>query len=172
VRSPDGRELAAPLRENHRVKNSHLIDSQDEGATWSVPRELPVTLTGDRHTCKYAPDGRLVIVFRGIYPMGGAIPQTNGDCVAWVGSYEDLVKGRPGQYLIRLLDNKKGTDTTYPGVEVLPDGTFVVTTYGHWDEGEAPYIMSTRFTMAELDAMAKVAPRIALSEDGMRVAAE
>lgn len=170
VRSPDGDELAVPLRENKRAKNSHLIVSRDEGKTWSEPRELPITLTGDRHTCKYAPDGRLLIVFRGRYANGNALPQTDGDCAAWVGTYEDLVNGRSGQYVLRLLDNKKGHDTTYPGVELLPDGTFVVTTYGHWEEGEQPYIMSTRFTMEELDAMAKDAPAIKLSEDGMKVA--
>lgn len=170
VRSPDGKQLAVPLRENNRVRNSHLMVSDDEGKSWTKPRELPVTLTGDRHTCKYAPDGRLLIVFRGRYAKGNAIPQTDGDCVAWVGTYEDLVEGRPGQYLLRLLDNKKGHDTTYPGVELLPDGTFVVTTYGHWDQGEQPYIRSTRFTMRELDNRAESAPRITLTADAMRVA--
>ena len=84
--------------------------------------------------------------------LNGKIFAYNDDKKAYIkdpkaGPYEDLVKGRPGQYLLRLLDNKKGHDTTYPGVEVLPDarGTFVVTTYGHWEKGEAPYIMSTRF---------------------------
>ncbi|MFP6876232.1 MAG: sialidase family protein [Roseibacillus sp.] len=167
VRSPDGKQLAVLLRENARAKNSHIMFSNDEGKTWSAPRELPVTLTGDRHTCRYAPDGRLVIVFRGRYAKGNVLPNTDGDCTGWVGTYEDLVKGRPGQYLLRLLDNKKGHDTTYPGVEVLPDGigSFVVTTYGHWEEGEAPYIVSTRFYMKELDALAKEGKVLTLSED-------
>jgi len=52
------------------------------------------------------------------------------------------------------MDNKQKWDCAYPGVEVLPDGTFVVTTYGHWTEGESPYIVSVRFTLAELDALA------------------
>ncbi len=68
IRSPDGKRLAVLLRENSRKKNSHLIVSDDEGATWSAPRELPVTLTGDRHTGRYGPDGRLLISFRGITP--------------------------------------------------------------------------------------------------------
>jgi hypothetical protein len=42
-------------------------------------------------------------------------------------------------------------DCAYPGVEVLPDGTFVATSYGHWAEGEAPFVVSVRFTLAELD---------------------
>jgi len=51
------------------------------------------------------------------------------------------------------MDNKKGQDTTYPGVEVLPDGTFVTTTYGRWIEGEEAYVVSVRFKLGELDAM-------------------
>lgn len=171
VRSPDGSQIAMLLRENARRRNSHIMFSSDEGRTWSKPRELPVTLTGDRHTCRYAPDGRLVIVFRGRYANGNAIAPTDGDCTAWVGRYEDLVKGRPGQYVLRLLDNKKGHDTTYPGVEVLPDGigSFIVTTYGHWTEGEAPYILSTRFFTEELDHLAAQGRKIKLSDDSMRV---
>ena len=42
-----------------------------------------------------------------------------------------------------------------PGVETLPDGTFVVTTYGHWAQGEPAYILSVRFKLEELDALAK-----------------
>ena len=171
VRSPDGRQIAMLLRENSRRRNSHIMFSNDEGKTWSKPRELPVTLTGDRHTCRYAPDGRLVIVFRGRYARGNAIPPVDGDCTAWVGRYEDLVEGRPGQYVLRLLDNKKGHDTTYPGVEVLPDeiGSFIVTTYGHWTEGESPYIVNTRFFVEELDSLAEQGTRIRLSEDFMKV---
>jgi hypothetical protein len=44
-------------------------------------------------------------------------------------------------------------DCAYPGVEVLPDGTFVATTYGHWTPGESPYIVSVRLGLAELDAL-------------------
>ena len=79
---------------------------------------------------------------------------TQGDWVAWVGVYEDLALGREGQYQVRLKDNHVGADFAYPGVEVLPDGTFVVTTYGHWAPGEAPYILSVRLKLQELDAMA------------------
>ena len=64
---------------------------------------------------------------------------TKGDWVAWVGTYDDIVAGREGQYRVRLMDNTKGADCAYPGVEVLPDGTFVLTTYGHWTQGEQPY---------------------------------
>ncbi len=148
VRSPDGAQLAMLMRENSRKFNSFVSFSNDEGATWSVPRELPGSLTGDRHVGRYAPDGRLVFVFRDT----ALVTQTYGDFVAWAGTYEDLVYGRGGEYRVRLLDNTKGADCGYPGLELLPDGTFVATTYGHWAKGEEPYVMSVRFRLDELDA--------------------
>lgn len=151
VRSPDGKQIAVLLRENRRLRNSFVIFSNDEGQTWSEPRELPAALTGDRHTAKYAPDGRLFISFRDTTLDS----PTKGDWVAWVGTYDDIVNGREGQYRVRLMDNTKGADCAYPGVELLPDGTLVTTTYGHWTKDEAPYIMSVRLKLEELDALAK-----------------
>lgn len=157
IRSPDGKTMAVLLRENARKKNSHVIFSSDEGKSWTEPREVPITLTGDRHTGKYGPDGRLFISFRRITPKS-AQPKSEfeGDWVGWVGTWEDIEKGRPGEYVVRLKDNTKGADTAYPGVEVLPDGTIVTTTYGHWVSGEEPYILSVRLKLAELDAMSGV----------------
>jgi len=156
IRSPDGKTLAVLLRENARGKNSHVIFSMDEGKTWSDPRELPLALTGDRHTGKYAPDGRLFISFRCRSPKQSVADRPyEGDWVGWVGTWDDLVNGRDGQYFVRLKDNTKSYDTTYPGVEVLQDGTFVTTTYGHWSEGEEPYILSVRFKLEELDQLAQ-----------------
>lgn len=150
-RSPDGSKIAVLLRENRRVRNSHVIFSRDEGRTWSAPRELPAALTGDRHTGRYAPDGRLFISFRDMTLESA----TRGDWVAWVGRFEDIEAGRQGQYRVRLMDNHQGNDCAYPGVEVLPDGTFVATTYGHWTAGQPPYIVSVRLKLAELDRMAR-----------------
>ena len=149
VRSPDGKQLACLLRENSRKFNSFVIFSDDEGKTWTQPRQLPASLTGDRHVGKYAPDGRLFITFRDTTRKS----PTPGDWVGWVGTYEDIQKGREGQYRVRIMDNTKGRDCTYPGLELLPDGTFVTTTYGHWTKGAAPYIMSVRFKLEELDAL-------------------
>lgn len=155
IRSPDGKTLAVLLRENRRQKRSHIIFSHDEGATWTEPREVPLSLTGDRHTAVYAPDGRLWISFRCISPTSERSKRPfEGDWCAWVGTWEDLVGNHPGQYFVRLKDNTKNYDTAYPGVERLPDGTIVTTTYGHWSEGEEPYIMSVRLRLDELDAMA------------------
>jgi hypothetical protein len=67
------------------------------------------------------------------------------------------------------MDNKKGHDTTYPGVEILPDGTFVTVTYGHWTQGESPYIMCVRFTLEELDGKVKKSSKVTLSDDWKKV---
>lgn len=151
LRSPDGKQIAVLLRENSRKYNSFVIFSNDEGLTWTDPKELPAALTGDRHVAKYTPDGRLFISFRDTTHVS----PTKGDWVAWVGKYDDIVNGTEGQYRVRIMDNTKGADCTYPGVEVLPDGTIVTTTYGHWTEGEPAYVVSVRFTLAELDAKLK-----------------
>ena len=150
IRSPDGKQLAVLLRENSRRANSHIIFSDDEGSTWTDPKPLPNELTGDRHVLKYTPDGRILAVFRDVPPEGKQSP-TSGDWVGWVGTWQDLLKGRKGEYRIRFKDNMHDWDCCYPGVELLPDGTFVVTTYGHWEKDEQPFIMSVRFTMDELD---------------------
>ncbi len=155
VRSPDGSQLAMLLRENSRKYNSFVTFSNDEGETWADPVELPASLTGDRHVGRYAPDGRLIFVFRDTTHVS----PTKGDFVAWVGTYEDIVRGREGQYRVRLLDNKKDGDCGYPGLELLPDGTFIATTYGHWIEGEEPFIVSVRFTLEELDKRALLLPK-------------
>ena len=67
---------------------------------------------------------------------------------------QDLIQGNSGQYFFRLKDNTKNYDTSYPGVEVLPNGTFITTTYGHWIEGQSPYILSSRFKLQDLDELA------------------
>jgi len=155
IRSPDGNQLACLMRENSRKFNSMVIFSDDEGKTWSKPVELPGSLTGDRHQGVYAPDGRLFISFRDTTH----ISPTKGDWVGWVGTYEDIVKGREGQYRVRLMDNHRGADCAYPALEIMPDGTIVATTYGHWTEGESPYIVSVRFKLEEIDARAKMPPQ-------------
>jgi hypothetical protein len=176
IRSPDGKTLAVLLRENSRRANSQIIFSSDEGATWSAPRPLPNELNGDRHVLRYAPDGRILAVFRDISPLAsrpgldsiaaargeinlsevaaatGLGSPTEGDWAGWVGTWDDILKGGSGQYRIRFKDNIHGWDCCSPGVELLPDGTFVVTTYGHWEKGSQPYIISVRVRLDELDA--------------------
>lgn len=161
IRSPDGKQIAVLLRENKRVKNSYIIFSDDEGKTWTTPRELPLALTGDRHTGKYTSDGRLFISFRTISPKQKQADRPfEKSWGGWVGTYDDLVKGTEGQYVVRLKKNYPSEggwdyDTAYPGVEVLPDGTIVTTTYGHWEAGKKPYIVSVRFTLDQLEELAR-----------------
>lgn len=154
VASPDGGTLALLLRENRRVKNSHVMFSRDGAATWSEPRELPDALRGDRHIAAYASDGRLVVTFR---CMAAGDPWRGG-WVAWVGTWDDLAPGGAGSpgptYLVRLKDNLSDWDCGYAGLEPLPDGTLVATTYGTWSEGEKPFILCVRFTLGELDRLA------------------
>jgi hypothetical protein len=72
--------------------------------------------------------------------------------VGWVGTYADIKHGCPGQYALRLLPRLG--DTGYPGLHQLADGTLVATTYGVLATGEKPSIVSLRFTMSEVDALA------------------
>ncbi|MCR9247723.1 MAG: GDSL-type esterase/lipase family protein [bacterium] len=150
IRSPDGNRIAMLLRENSRKFPSQICFSDDEANRWSPMRPMPITIGGDRHVGAYAPDGRLLISFR---DMAKGSP-TRGDWVAWVGTFADLITGSEGQYRVRLSRNWRGTDCAYPGVEVLADGTFVVTTYGHWEPGQRPFIRSVRVRLEELDALA------------------
>ncbi len=155
IRSPDGSQIAMLLRENGRKYNSGIVFSNDEGESWSAPREVHASLTGDRHQCLYAPDGRIVVTFRDMAEFS----PTKGDFVAWVGTYKDLLEGNEGQYRIRLLDNKDSWDCGYPGFEVFPDGTFYAVTYGIWDKGDLNYIKSTTFKLEEIDKKAKEIPK-------------
>jgi len=96
VRSPDGKQLLLLIREQNREMNSLMAVSDDEGKTWSDPRELPLALTGDRHRPCYAPDGRLVIAFRPVPPGRSKDLSYYSEhyFTAWVGRYEDIVEGR------------------------------------------------------------------------------
>ncbi|HTO03601.1 MAG TPA: exo-alpha-sialidase, partial [Opitutus sp.] len=75
--------------------------------------------------------------------------------VAWVGRYDDIRNGRPGQYRIKLLESHAGADCGYPGVELLPDNTIVSTTYIKYRPGTAKHsVVSVRFKLDETDALA------------------
>ncbi len=149
------KQLLVLCRENQRKYNSILFVSNDEGETWSEGVELPAALTGDRHNGVQLPDGRWVLAFRDTTRES----PTRGDFVAWVGTYDDIVNLREGQYRVRLLNGVKKFDLGYPGVELLPDGTIVATTYAVLAPGEKNSVVSVRFKVEELDAMAEKLPK-------------
>ncbi len=152
VRSPNGKQLLCLIRENVRTEPAHFITSEDEGKTWSEVKALPPGLHGDRHKAVYAPDGRLIVCFRDT----GRDSPTKNHFVAWVGRYQDIVSGKGGEYKIKLLHSHKSSDCGYPGLELLPDGTFVATTYVKYRPGaEQNSVVSTRFTLAETDQAQK-----------------
>ena len=150
VRSPDGGQILCLFRENLRRGHSLMKTSDDEGSTWSDLRETPWGLTGDRHKARYAADGRLVVVFRDMAPESPSL----GSFVGWVGTYDDIVAGRPGQYRLKLLHQHgpRQHDCGYPGLELLPDGTLVATTYVKYRPGpEQNSVVSVRFRLEDLD---------------------
>ena len=158
LRSPDGESLVLIMRENRHRGRSMMCFSHDEGKAWSKPVDTPWALTGDRHEGVLLPDGRYVIAFR-----DQAVGSTSrGQFTAWVGTWEDLVKGRPGQYRIHLLHHHglpgkwpgSPIDTGYSGVELFPDGTIACTTYTrHFDDDRQSSVVMTRFKIEETDKM-------------------
>ena len=151
-RSPDGSELCCLMRENTHKGKSLMMFSKDEGETWSKPVDTPWGLTGDRHMGVQLPDGRMIVAFRDV-AIGSP---TLSHFVAWVGTYDDIKNNKPGAYRIKLLHSHAGRDCGYPGVELLPDGTIVATTYIKYEDGPRKHsVVSTRFNMAEVDALLK-----------------
>ena len=124
--------------------------SHDNGETFTEPREIPLSLTGDRHTCRRLKDGRIAITFRDKREDFG----TQGDWILWIGTDEDLKNGGEGQYRFRLKYNHVNAggwkcDCAYPGFHVLDDGTMLLITYGHWEADTPAYIIALRFNLEE-----------------------
>jgi photosystem II stability/assembly factor-like uncharacterized protein len=80
LRSPNGKQIAMLLRENSRKFNSFVTFSDDEGQSWSTPREVPTDLTGDRHVAIYTKNKKLFITFRETVEAASARPP--GACSA------------------------------------------------------------------------------------------
>lgn len=153
-RSPDGDELCCLLRENTHKGRSLMMFSSDEGENWSTPVDTSWGLTGDRHMGVQLDDGRWIFAFRD-QAIGS---ETRGHFVAWVGTYDELKSGKPDGYRIKLLHShaKRTGDCGYPGVELLPDGTIVATTYVDYEPEPAKHsVVSTRFKISETDALIK-----------------
>lgn len=145
-----GDELCLIARCNKKTCTSLLFFSNDEGKTWSRPKEAPFALNGERHKAEYTDDGRLFITFRSIErdrkrvkqmrKLGGELKWYSEGWIAWVGTYDDLKNGTEGQYRIKIahtyLDHQNepsivaNSDTGYCGNVVLNDGTIVTSSYG------------------------------------------
>ena len=152
--SPDGTELCCLMRENTHKERSLVMFSRDEGVTWSTPVNTSWGLTGDRHAGVFTQDGRMVIAFRD----QALNSPTLGHFVAWVGTYDDIKNGRPGQYRVKLLHSHatRVSDCGYPGMELLPDGTIVATTYVKYAPGREKHsVVSVRLDLKAADALVK-----------------
>jgi hypothetical protein len=158
IRSDKGQgdELCLISRSNTKKCNSLISFSQDEGKTWSEPKEVPDILNGERHKAEYTSDGRLIVTFRSIErnkeklsqysDIIGSEPYYSEGLTAWVGTYDDLKKGTDGQYRIKLahtylsFQNEPhtvaGKDTGYCGNVVLADDTVVISSYGKFSPNE------------------------------------
>lgn len=134
IPSPQGDELACIMRSNQPGRRSMIAFSQDAGASWAVPIELPEELHGDRHVARYLTDGRIIAAFRRVSTRSFDF---------WIGSWEDLKAQRPGELTGTFL-RQQGTatkpanaDIGYPGLEVLADGSVLAITYAHYRESDA-----------------------------------
>ena len=183
IRSENGRgdELCLIARSQSKKVNSMVAFSNDEGKTWSEPKEAPAALNGERHKAEYTSDGRLLITFRSIERGDKAqfyaksIDRRRGwiseGLIAWVGSYEDLKNGTEGDYRIKLAhiyfeDQNKpeyyaGSDTGYCGNDVLADASYVICGYGKFSpnvktgDGKTlkTYITSKRINLKDTDEL-------------------
>jgi len=67
-----------------------------------------------------------------------------------------IIRSPDGKQLCVLLSENSRRKNSFV---IFPDDTVVTTTYGHWTKGEAPYIVSVRLKLRELDAMAQAKGR-------------
>lgn len=158
MRSPDGAEICCIMRDNSRINGASLVMfSRDEGKTWSKPIDTPWALSGDRHCGIYLKDGRILIAFREQLPQSGFPRLSFG---AWLGAYDDIKNGKPGQYFILLSKSTTKTmrgwvDGYYSGLHQLPDGTIVATTYETIEGDKACSITVHRFRIEDIEKAAK-----------------
>ena len=173
-RSPDGSRIVGLARSQSHMNLSTMFWSDDEGQTWSEPIDLPGSLAGEHHKAMYdSESGKLLITFREInYDLNnnGILESGDwhcGDWGLWVGTYEDLMTLNDGEYCVTIdedfAQNTYSGDTGYAGFVQLDDGTFVMCSYGHWDEEfsrnwgfgkvttDLCYIRQARFNLAELE---------------------
>ncbi|MDX9868647.1 MAG: sialidase family protein [Kiritimatiellia bacterium] len=130
LRSPDGKELCAVLRDNAKNALSKLTFSRDEGKTWTAPEDASWGITGHRHHGVQLKDGRWAVAFRDTAPKS----PTRGHFVAWVGTYGEIKNKQSGKR-IKLLRSFAGMDCGYAALVLFPDETILATTYiKYWND--------------------------------------
>ncbi|MEG1963480.1 MAG: hypothetical protein RR123_01240 [Clostridia bacterium] len=169
----NGNQICLIFRANAKISSSYTCFTNDEGKTWSAPKETSITLAGERHKAEYDPiSGRLLITYRADNWKGVIKSKINWysqGWFAWVGTYDDLVNSKPGDYLIKLahtyLDGQSAPqieadgDTGYAGNVVFKDGLFVLTSYGRFEPiKENTFVVTKRLRLADIEKF--VTPRI------------
>lgn len=156
-------ELVMLARSNTHKGSSFACVSEDEGATWSKPAELPYALSGDRHKAEYdATTGKWLVSFRQVLPYAPNALSSAKICgagwVAWVGDDEvllSLAKGDRGKgcgdALIVICENyKNNLDCGYSGTAVK-DGVFCLVSYGYFDYALSyPFILGAKFRLKDV----------------------
>lgn len=146
----------------NKEMNTVVSFSEDEGKTWSTPKQAPAAYSGERHKAEWIKDSegnpRLFITFRSIDKSmqklkvaEGAKGSGNGrwfseGWIGWVGTFEDLEKGTEGQYRVKLthtylegqteISNSANADTGYCGNVVMKDGRVMTSSYGKFKSGK------------------------------------
>lgn len=156
-------ELVMLARANTHKGSSFACVSEDEGATWSEPTELPYALSGDRHKAEYdETTGKWIVSFRQVLPFAPNALSNSAICgagwVAWVGDDEVLLalaKGDRGKgcgnALIIIRENyKNNLDCGYSGTAVK-DGVFCLVSYGYFDYALSyPFILGATFRLSDV----------------------
>ncbi len=136
----------------------HLLDTLEQdsdfrlfnldGQTIPLTDYLEIRPENETRLRNLISDGRIIIAFRD----WGVNGPTMGHFVAWVGTYDDIKNGKPGQYRVKLLHSYAGRDCGYPGVMQVKDGSIVALTYIKYKPGSAKHsVVATRFKLSELD---------------------
>lgn len=148
-------------RGGNKEMNSLISFSEDEGKTWSEPKQVPSAYSGERQKAEWIKDekgnDRLFITFRSIDKSPEKLKKAdekkgsgNGKWfsegwIGWVGTWQDLEKGTEGQYRVKLAHTyllgqenvgmSANADTGYCGNVVMPDGRVMTSSYGTFKSG-------------------------------------
>ena len=156
VHSEDRRTIAMLFSLNERSLRSHVAATLDGGKTWTKPEELPHDLSGRSYQAMYGPNHRLLIGFVELPEVRQAVRREEIIPSVWVGTFEDLQKGREGLYKVHLSMKGLVRDHPSPSMVMLADGTILSTQFVRRDRGQDSAIVCVRFTLAELDAAAGI----------------